>query len=95
MVDTAGTLTLAAAALKKHGARQVHAYSVHPVLSGPAVKRIKESPFEKMVVSDTIPLSPEAQNSGVIEVLSTARIFGEAIRRIHSGESLSTLFVWP
>jgi ribose-phosphate pyrophosphokinase len=93
MVDTAGTLTQAAMALKEKGARKVYAYTVHAVLSGPALSRIKESVLEKLVVTDTIPLSRAAQESGKIQVLTTAKLFSEAIRRIHSGESLSSLFV--
>lgn len=93
MVDTAGTLTQAALALKEKGARKVYAYTVHGVLSGPAIARIKESVLEKLVVTDTIPLSKAAQESSKIQVMSTAKLFSEAIRRIHSGESLSSLFV--
>ncbi len=93
MVDTAGTLTQAALALKEKGARKVYAYTVHGVLSGPAIARIKESVLEKLVVTDTIPLSKAAQESAKIQVMSTAKLFSEAIRRIHSGESLSSLFV--
>jgi ribose-phosphate pyrophosphokinase len=93
MVDTAGTLTQAAKALASKGARTIWAYTVHPVLSGPAIERIKESVIEKLVVTDTIPLSQAAQGSGKIKVLSTAKLFGEAIRRIHNGDSLSSLFV--
>jgi ribose-phosphate pyrophosphokinase len=93
MVDTGGTLTQAAAALKKEGARRVVAYAVHPILSGPAVKRIAESPLEEVIFTDTVPLSKDAQALGKIRSLSTARLFGEAIRRISTGDSLSSLFV--
>ncbi|HYX92130.1 MAG TPA: ribose-phosphate pyrophosphokinase [Myxococcaceae bacterium] len=93
MVDTAGTLAQAAFALKKEGARRVIAYAVHPILSGPAIRRIAEAPLEEVVFTDTIPLSKEAQAQTKIRVLSTARLFGEAIRRISTGESLSSLFV--
>jgi ribose-phosphate pyrophosphokinase len=93
MVDTAGTLAQAALALKEKGARRVFAYTVHGVLSGPAISRIKESVIEKLVITDTIPLTKAALESGKIQVMSTARLFSEAIRRIHSGESLSSLFV--
>jgi len=93
MVDTAGTLTQAAAALKKEGARRVLAYAVHPVLSGPAIKRITDSVLEEAIFTDTIPLSKEAAANPRIRQLSTARLFGEAIRRISTGESLSSLFV--
>jgi ribose-phosphate pyrophosphokinase len=93
MVDTGGTLAQAAAALKKEGARRVLAYAVHPILSGPANRRIAESPLEEVVVTDTIPLSKDSQAQPKLRVLSTARLFGEAIRRISTGESLSSLFV--
>ncbi|MBX5483443.1 MAG: ribose-phosphate pyrophosphokinase [Myxococcaceae bacterium] len=93
MVDTAGTLTQAAAALKNEGARKVVAYAVHPILSGPAIRRISESVLEEVVFTDTVPLSKDAQACGKIRQLSTAHLFGEAIRRISTGESLSSLFV--
>ncbi len=93
MVDTAGTLTQAAAALKEKGARRVVAYAVHAVLSGPALKRITSSNLEEIVFTDTIPLSAEAQKVGQLRVLTTERLFGEAIRRIYTGDSLSSLFV--
>ncbi len=93
MVDTAGTLTQAAAALKQKGARRVFAYTVHPVLSGPAISRINESVLESIVVADTIPLSDQAAACPKVKAMSTAPLFAEAIRRIHSGESLSSLFV--
>jgi ribose-phosphate pyrophosphokinase len=93
MVDTAGTLTQAARALFDKGARSVSAYCVHPVLSGSAVSRIKDSPLRELVVTDTIPLSEAAAATDKIRVLSTARLFGEAIRRIYYGDSLSVLFV--
>jgi ribose-phosphate pyrophosphokinase len=92
MVDTAGTLTEAADSLKKHGAKKVFACCTHPVLSGPAAKRIKDSCIEKLVCSDTIPLSAEAQATGKIVVLSVANLLAEAIRRIHSNDSVSSLF---
>ena len=92
MVDTAGTLTEAADSLIKHGAREVYAAASHPVLSGPAVGRLKESVIKKFVTTDTIPLSAEAQASGKIQVLSVAGLLGEAIRRIHYHDSVSSLF---
>lgn len=92
MVDTAGTLTEAAESLLKHGATEVYATATHPVLSGPAIGRLKESVIKKLVTTDTIPLSPEAQASGKIEVLSVAGLLGEAIRRIHYHDSVSSLF---
>ncbi|HTY18746.1 MAG TPA: ribose-phosphate pyrophosphokinase [Myxococcota bacterium] len=93
MVDTAGTLTEAARALKDAGARSVYAAITHPVLSGPALDRIKSSDLEDLVVTDTIPLAEEAHASGRIHVASIANLLGEAIRRITNEESVSSLFV--
>lgn len=93
MVDTAGTLTAGAAALKANGAKKVVAYVVHPILSGPALKRIGESELEELVVTDTVPLSKAASELSKIRVLSTARLFSEAIARIYRADSLSSLFV--
>ena len=93
MVDTAGTLTQAAQVLKNEGARRVLAYAVHPILSGPAVNRIQESGLEEAVFTDTVPLAPSAAACPKIRQLSTARLFAEAIQRIYSGDSLSSLFV--
>jgi ribose-phosphate pyrophosphokinase len=93
MVDTAGTLTQGAKAVADAGAKRVMAYAVHPVLSGPAIQRIEDSVIEKVVVTNTIPLSPAARDSKKIALLSVAKIFGEAIRRIHEADSLSSLFV--
>jgi ribose-phosphate pyrophosphokinase len=93
MVDTAGTLTQAAIALKDRGARRVMAYAVHPILSGPAIQRIQDSPLEEIVFTDTVPLAPAAQASNKVRVLTTERLFGEAIARIHRADSLSSLFV--
>ena len=93
MVDTAGTLTQAAAALKDRGARRVLAYAVHPILSGPAIQRIQDSVLEECIFTDTVPLSPAAQASGKIRILTTENLFGEAIARIHRADSLSSLFV--
>ncbi len=93
MVDTAGTLTQAAAALKAKGARRVVAYAVHPILSGPAIQRISDSVLEEVVFTDTVPLAPAAQSCSKIRVLTTERLFGEAIARIHRADSLSSLFV--
>jgi ribose-phosphate pyrophosphokinase len=93
MVDTAGTLTQAARVLKDEGARRVLAYAVHPILSGPAVARIQESVIEEAVFTDTVPLAPAAAACPKIRQLSTARLFAEAIQRIYSGDSLSSLFV--
>ena len=93
MVDTAGTLTQGAKAVIEHGARRVVAYAVHPVLSGPAIQRLEESALEELVVTNTVQLSPAAKACKKVTQLSVARIFGEAIRRIHTAESLSSLFV--
>lgn len=93
LVDTAGTLTEAARALKRAGARKVVAYCTHPVLSGPAVKNIEASVLDELVVTDTIPLSPEAERCERIRQLSVAEMLAESMRRISSEESVSSLFV--
>ncbi len=93
MIDTAGTLTNAAAALVEQGARKVTACATHPVLSGPAIERIEASPLQRVVVTDTIPLREEARASDKFQVLSVSRILGEAIKRIHHSDSVSSLFV--
>lgn len=93
MIDTAGTLTEAANALTENGAKRVIAAATHPVLSGPAVDRINNSVLESVVVTNTIPLCSAAQNSDKITQLSVARLLGEAIRRIHHDDSVSSLFV--
>jgi len=92
MVDTAGTLCEAARALMGEGATSVYAAITHPVLSGPALKRISESALEKLIVTDTIPLRPEATENSKIMVVSVAEQLGEAIRRINNEESVSSLF---
>jgi len=93
MVDTAGTLCSAAAALKGKGASRVVAYCVHPVLSGPAVDNISQSELDELVVTDTIPLSQAAQNCGKIRQLSVAQMLAETIRRMAQGESVSSMYV--
>ncbi len=93
MVDTAGTLTQAAEAILKQGAREVLACATHPVLSGPALDRIEKSPISSLVVTNTIPLSEKAKASPKIHAMSVANILGEAIRRIHQEDSVSSLFV--
>jgi ribose-phosphate pyrophosphokinase len=93
MVDTAGTLTMAADALRKEGARKIIGCCTHAVLSGPAISRIKESALEELIVTDTIPLRAEARECGKIKALSVAHLIGEAIRRTHEEESISSLFV--
>lgn len=93
LIDTAGTLVNAANALKAAGALEVAACASHPVLSGPAIERIKASPLTEVVVTNTVPLSAEAAASGKFKVVSVARLLGEAIRRIHHSDSVSSLFV--
>jgi ribose-phosphate pyrophosphokinase len=93
MIDTAGTLTQAAQALKDHGASNVYACATHGVLSGPAMERINASVIEKVVITDTVPLGDKAELSDKIRVLSVAELLAEAIRRIHEDESVSSLFV--
>jgi len=93
IIDTAGTLVGSAGALTERGARSVYAAGVHPVLSGPAVDRINASTLEKVLVTDTLSLSENAAKSSKIEQLSLAVLLGEAIRRIHEGASVSSLFV--
>ncbi len=92
MVDTAGTLTEGARALRDAGAQSVSAAITHPVLSGPAIKRLEESPLERLITTDTIPLRDEAKDCTKIEVVSTAKLLAEAIRRINNEESVSSLF---
>jgi ribose-phosphate pyrophosphokinase len=93
MVDTAGTLTQAAAALKDRGARSIHACCTHPVLSGPSIERIETSPIDSLVVTNTIPLNERARDCRKIIVLSIAELLGETIKRSHNSHSVSTLFV--
>jgi ribose-phosphate pyrophosphokinase len=93
MTDTAGTLTLGAKALTERGAKTVSACCTHPVLSGPAVKRINKSSLEELIVTNTIPLSEEAQKSDKINVLSVAELFAEAIKRININDSINSLFI--
>ena len=93
MIDTAGTITQAADALIKRGAKGVYACCTHPVLSGPAVERLKKSPIKEVIVTDTIPLRDEAKKINKIKSLTVAPLLGEAIKRIHYGESVSSLFV--
>ncbi len=93
MVDTAGTLIHSVEALIKEGARKVFAACTHPVLSGEALDRIENSQLEKIIVTDTISLNEKARSSEKILVISVAELFGEAIRRISRGHSVSSLFV--
>ena len=93
MVDTAGTLCLAAQALKDEGATRVVAYITHPILSGKAVERISNSGLDELVVTDTIPLTEAARTCGRIRQLTVAGLLGETIRRIRDEESVSSLYV--
>ncbi|MCK9189007.1 ribose-phosphate pyrophosphokinase [Acidithiobacillus sp.] len=93
MVDTANTLCEAAHALKARGAVKVCAYCTHPVLSGPAMERIERSELDELVITDTIPLRPDAQASSKIRVLSIAELLAETIRRIAEEDSVSSLFM--
>jgi ribose-phosphate pyrophosphokinase len=93
IVDTAGTLCAAAAALKEHGATKVVAYCTHPVLSGAAIDNVTRSQLDELVVTDTIPLSDAARGCSRIRQLSVAELLAETIRRIAFGESVSSLYV--
>jgi ribose-phosphate pyrophosphokinase len=93
MVDTANTLCAAADALKEQGAVRVVAYCTHPVLSGPAVARIEKSVIDELVVTDTIPLKPEAEACSKIRVVSVDSLLAETVRRICEESSVSSLFV--
>ena len=93
IVDTAGTLVLGAEAVLKNGAKEVYACVTHPVLSGPAIERLEKSPIAKLVVTNTIRLSPNVKNCKKIEVLDVAPLLGEAIRRIYQSDSVSSLFI--
>jgi len=93
MIDTAGTLTQAATAVMNAGARSVSACASHAVLSGSAIKRIEESPLKEVIVTDTIQLRDEAKACKKIKQLTVARLLGEAIKRIHHGDSISSLFI--
>jgi ribose-phosphate pyrophosphokinase len=93
IIDTAGTLVHSAEALIERGARSVSATGVHAVFSGPAIDRIVASPIERVMVTDTLPLSDAARSCPKVEQLSLAVLLGEAIRRIHEGASVSSLFV--
>ena len=92
MIDTAGTLTQAVNSLINNGAKKVFAMATHPVLSGPAIPRLIESPVEKVCVTDTIPLNQKAIDCGKFEVISMTPVVAEAIQRIHNCNSVSELF---
>lgn len=93
MIDTAGTLCKAADFVKSEGALRVSAYITHPVLSGPAIERIDESKLDELVVTDTIPLTPEALESPKIRQLGVAELLAETMRRIAQNESVSSLYL--
>ncbi|NQU12959.1 MAG: ribose-phosphate pyrophosphokinase, partial [Desulfobacteraceae bacterium] len=93
MIDTAGTLIEAAYAIIEHGAKEVHACCAHPIFSGPAIDRIKNSVLKSVVVSDTIPLNSKAETCNKISILSISELVGESIIRCHKGDSVSNLFV--
>ncbi len=93
MIDTAGTITQAASALEGFGAKEVYACCTHPVLSGPAISRLDASPIKEVVVTNTIPLDERGKACGKIKVASIGPLLAEAIKRIHSGGSISSLFV--
>lgn len=93
MIDTAGTMCSAAVAIMEAGARSVSACASHGVLSGPAVARIEASPLKELIITDSIPLRPEVAACKKIRCLSVARLLGEAIKRIHHGDSISSLFI--
>ncbi len=93
IIDTAGTITKGAAALKANGAARVIACAVHGVLSGPAIERIEKSPIDKLIVTNTIPVSAAGLKCSKIVVLSVARLLGQAIKSIHEETSVSSLFV--
>ena len=92
IIDTAGTLCNAANALKENGAKAVKAYITHPVLSGPAIKRLEKSSIDELVVTNSIPLSQDAKKCSKIRVISLANIIAECITRLSNEESLSELF---
>ena len=91
MIDTAGTTVNAANAAKDNGAKSVTAVATHALLSGPAIERIKESAIKKLIVTDTVTI-PENKKLDNMEIVSVAQVFGEAIRRVYEGESVSALF---
>jgi ribose-phosphate pyrophosphokinase len=93
MIDTGGTIAQAAEALERDGASRVYACCTHAVLSGNAVERLNRSPIYELVITNTIPLNSKSKELERVRVLDVSPILGEAIRRIHSEESVSSLFV--
>ncbi|MGL5800479.1 MAG: ribose-phosphate diphosphokinase, partial [Plesiomonas sp.] len=92
MIDTGGTLCKAAEALKERGAKRVFAYATHPVFSGTAIDNIKNSVIDEVVVTDSIPLTPEFKALDKVRVLTLSGMLAEAIRRISNEESISAMF---
>ena len=92
MIDTGGTLCKAAEALKERGAKRVFAYATHPVFSGTAIDNIKNSMIDEVVVTDSIPLTPEFKALDKVRVLTLSGMLAEAIRRISNEESISAMF---
>lgn len=93
IIDTAGTLTNASRAVMDAGATSVSACASHAVFSGPAIERIEKSPLRKVIVSNTIPVREDAKNCEKIQVKTVGRLLGEAVKRIHHGDSISSLFI--
>jgi len=93
MIDTGGTIVQAAQALKERGALKVYGACTHPVLSGPAIDRLKSSPFDELIITDTVPLGDKAERFERFNVLSVAGLLGQAVARVHTEESISSLFV--
>ncbi len=93
LIDTAGTLTAAATAVMNHGARAVYACASHGLLSGPAIERISASPLSEVIITDSIPPRPDVAACKKIRILTVSRLLGEAIKRIHLGDSISSLFI--
>jgi ribose-phosphate pyrophosphokinase len=93
IVDTAGTLCKAAEALKEYGAHKVVAYATHAVLSGNAIANIGNSKLDNLVVTNSIPLSEEAQKCGKIRTLTLGKLLGESVRRLSNKESISAMFL--
>ncbi len=93
MVDTAGTLCAAAQAVMDQGARAVFACASHGVLSSPAIDRIMASPLQELIITDTVPPRPDVRGCPKVRILSVARLLGEAVKRIHHGDSISSLFI--
>ncbi len=91
MVDTAGTLVLAAQKMMEKGARSIRAFATHPILSGNAVERINDSPIAELVVTDSVPIIKESEK---IKVLSIAEIFAKTIQAVNLNQSISTSFVF-